>query len=313
MKKCSLAEEGIVNINFENPSSFQLYTETIGLEGLLTLIKIESEKYAAQNGGVFQTTNDELAAFLCINILMGINRLPAMKDYWSVEEGLGNPLIQKAMKRARSWETLQNMYFADKLQNLPPRNSEQYNRVWKLQPLFDHLLKNFREAIQPESPQLIDEHRCKFKGKSLMRQYMKNKPINWGFRFWFCCRSKSEYLCEFDMNLRKKGNTEFGLGESVALSLCKGLKDTNCYVFFDNFFKSPTPMAKLLENGIYGIRTLRANGKHTSSLKQDKQMKCTEHDWQACHTLSGTKCMDNKSIILLSNCHDPRVLRDIKR
>ena len=153
LKKCNLAEEGIVSINFENSSSFQLYPETIGLEELLTLIEIESEKYAAQNGRVFQTTNDELAAFLGINILVGIKHLPAIKDYWSVEEGLGNRLIQKAMTRARFWEILQNMHFADKLQSLPPRNSEQYHRVWKLQPLFDYLLKNVQEATQPEPPQ----------------------------------------------------------------------------------------------------------------------------------------------------------------
>ena len=75
------------------------------------MIKLDSERYAAQNGRVFQTTNDELAAFLGINILMGINRLPATKDYWSVEEGLGNALIQKAMRRAHFWKILQKHAF----------------------------------------------------------------------------------------------------------------------------------------------------------------------------------------------------------
>ena len=84
------------------------------------------------------------------------------------------------------------------------------------------------------------------------------------------------------MYLRKKGNTEFVLGESVVLSLCQSLKDTNCYVYFDNFFTSPMLMAKLLENGIYGIGTVGANRKHIPTLKQNKQMKRGEHDWQAC-------------------------------
>ena len=75
------------------------------------------------------------------------------------------------------------MHFSDNLQNSPPRDSEQYDRAWKLRPLFDHLLKHFREAMQPESHQSIDEHICKFEGKGLMRQYMKNKSIKWGFNF----------------------------------------------------------------------------------------------------------------------------------
>ena len=68
------------------------------------------------------------------------------------------------------------------------------------------------------------------------------------------------FVCKFDIYLGKKENTEFGL-ESVLLSLCEGLKDANCYVCFDNFFTSPTLMAKLLENGIYGVGTVRTNRK----------------------------------------------------
>ena len=107
---------------------------------------------------------------------MEINRLPAIKDYCPVKEGLGNPLMQKAMTRIRFWEILKNIHFDDNLQNLCLRYSEQYDRAWKLRPLIDHLL-HFREAMQAESHQSVDKHMCKFKGKSLMRQYMKNKPI----------------------------------------------------------------------------------------------------------------------------------------
>ena len=119
--------------------------------------------------------------------------------------------------------------------------------------------------------QLINEHICKFKGKNLIHQYMENNPIKWDFQFWFCWRSKSGYLCKINNYLRKKEKTEFGLGESVVFSLCEYLKDTNCYVYFDNFCTSPTLMAKLSENGIYGLGTGRANSEHMPSLKQDKK------------------------------------------
>ena len=136
------------------------------------------------------------------------------------------------MTRARFLEILQNIHFADNHKELPPKESEEYDRAWKLRPLFDHLEKHFQDMLQPDAHQSIDEHMCKFKGKSIMRQYMR------GFQFWFCCGAKSGYLYEFDMYLEKKGNTEFGLGESVVLSLCQKLKDTHCVVFFDNFFTS---------------------------------------------------------------------------
>ena len=96
-------------------------------------------------------------------------------------------------------------------------------------------MKHFQEGLLPESHQSINEHMCKFKGKIIMRQYIKNKPIKWGFKFWFCCGSKSEYLYQFDMYLGKKSKTEFGLGESVVI-LCENLKKSYCYVLFDKSY-----------------------------------------------------------------------------
>ena len=96
---------------------------------------------------MFQATLKELCAFLGINILMGIHKLPKMRDYWSVDEGLGNTLIQKTMTRDRFLEILQNLHFADNLQKLPPKESESFDRAWKLRPFFDHLLKHFKKLF----------------------------------------------------------------------------------------------------------------------------------------------------------------------
>ena len=290
-----------MKIQVENATPYDVFTKCIGLPGLLSMMKTESERYAAQNAREFKISEEELCAFLGVNILMGINKLPTIKSYWSVDEGLGNPLIQKAMARGRFLEILQNIHFADNHKELPPKDSDEYDRAWKLRPLFNHLEKHFQEALQPECHQSIDEHMCKFKGKSIMRQYMKNKPIKWGFKFWFCCGAKSGYLYEFNMYVGKKGNTELGLGESVVLSLCQKLNDTYCYVFFDNYFTSPTLLVKLLEMGIYATGTVRANRKHMPILKQDKEMSRGEHDWFSANHLSVIKWMDNKSVILLSN------------
>ena len=48
---------------------------------------IESERSAAQNGRQFQITEEEFCAFLSVNLLIGINKLPTMKSYWSVRNG----------------------------------------------------------------------------------------------------------------------------------------------------------------------------------------------------------------------------------
>ena len=185
LQPCSLKEEGLVNMQTENVIPFEAFTKCIGLPGLLSMMKIESERYAAQNGRQFQISEEGFCTFLGVNLLMGISKLQTMKSYWSVDEGLGNSRIQKAMARARFLEILQNIHFADNHKELSPKESEEYDRAWKLRPLFDHLGKHFQDMLQPEAHQSVDEHMCKFKGKSIMRQYMKNKPIKWGLNFGF--------------------------------------------------------------------------------------------------------------------------------
>ena len=177
LQPCSLKEEGVVNMQTENVTPFEAFSKCIGHPGLLSMMKIESERYTAQNGRQFQITEEELCAFLGVNLLMRINKLPTMKSYWSIDEGLGNSLIRKATKRAQFLEILQNIHFPDSHKELPPNESEEYDYAWKLRPLFDHLGKHFQDILQPEAHQSIDKHMCKFKGKSIMRKYMKNKPI----------------------------------------------------------------------------------------------------------------------------------------
>ena len=80
------AKDGILNIDVQDPSPMQVFAKTVGLEGLLSFLKTESERFAEQNGRMFQATLEELCAFLEINILIGIHKLTKMRDYWSVDE-----------------------------------------------------------------------------------------------------------------------------------------------------------------------------------------------------------------------------------
>ena len=165
LQPCSL-KEGVVNMQTENLTPFEAFSKCIGLPGLFFMMKIESERCVVMNGRQFQISEEEFCPFLGVNLLMGINKLPSMKNCWSVDEGLGNSLIQKAMTRARFLEILQNIHFPDNHKELPPKESEEYGRAWKLSSLFDHLGKHFQDMLQSEVHQSIDEHICKFKGKT---------------------------------------------------------------------------------------------------------------------------------------------------
>ena len=132
-----------------------------------------------------------------------------------------------------------------------------------MRPVIGHLNLKFSEVLSNDSEQSIDEHMVKFKGRSGMKQYIKSKPIKWGFKFWFRCSSKSVYLYQMDIYLGRKQIPVFnlGTGEEVVLQLTKDLERSFCAVYFDNFFNSSNLTKKLFQKGIYDIGTVRPNRK----------------------------------------------------
>ena len=104
-----------------------------GLEELLELIVEQSNLYAHQNGRNFTVTKEELKAFLGINFVMAINKLPTIAEYWRVDNLIGNDGIQNTMIRNRFCEILQNLHFAYN------RKDNKTDKAFKMRPVIDHL------------------------------------------------------------------------------------------------------------------------------------------------------------------------------
>ena len=45
---------------------------------------------------------------------------------------------------------------------------------------------------------------CKFKGRSTIKQYTKNKPIKWGFKHWYRCDSETGYVYKLELYQGRK-------------------------------------------------------------------------------------------------------------
>ena len=48
----------------------------------------------------------------------------------------------------------------------------------------NNLNKASQDAISDAGRQSIDEHMTLFKGRMSCMQYMKSKPVKWGFKWW---------------------------------------------------------------------------------------------------------------------------------
>ena len=136
---------------------FELVT---GLEELIDLIVVQTNLCAKQKGRNFTVDNNELKAFLEINYIMAINKLPKIAEYWRVDNRIGNNVIQNTMIRNRFCEILQSLLFAG--------NTEDDKTDWgfKVRPVIDHLNKNFAKVLSNDEEQCIEEDMVKFKGRS---------------------------------------------------------------------------------------------------------------------------------------------------
>ena len=94
--KFTKQEEFQSNLN-ETVSPIEIFSLVTGLEELLELIVEQSNLYAHQNGRNFTVTKEELKAFLGINFVMEIKKLPTIAEYWRVDNLIVNDGIENTM------------------------------------------------------------------------------------------------------------------------------------------------------------------------------------------------------------------------
>ena len=179
-KECTLEVEVLVDLDHDS-TPFDIFQTVTEMNELLEITVMETNRYSTQKVHNFETTEDEMKAFLGINFIMGINKLSFLENYWSTNRCIGNKKIQNVMARTRFQSILQNLHFSNN------DNDDKINKSYKIRPVIEHLNKIFAGSLSNSPFQSVDKCLCKFKGISSMKQYIKNKPIKWNFKYWNRC------------------------------------------------------------------------------------------------------------------------------
>jgi hypothetical protein len=298
----------------DNTSEADIFAKVANIKYLVEEIIVpQTNLYAQQKGELFETSSEEIYAFLGICYIMGYHILPTFRDYWATDEDLSVPLIARTMTYERFAAIRRYLHFNDNEKNIPIDDANR-DRAFKIRPIIEHFNKAFQDAVEPEECMSIDEHMIKFRGRNIMRQYIKNKPIRWGFKIWARCGSKNGYLYEFDMYTGKKKETEYGLGASVVLQLSEKLEGTCAKLYFDNFFTSSELLKLLKEKKIFACGTVRCDRKDLpTDLKKDKEMERGEIDCRQADGIYVVKWMDNRSVLLLTTISRPDNIITVER
>ena len=193
-------------------------------------------------------------------ILMGINKLPEIRDYWSTNEYLHYVPIADRISRDRFEQITHYLHFTDN-DSLPSRGEEGYSRLQKVDPVISHLKDRFKSVYYPHCEVSIDEAMIPFKGRSSMKQYLPLKPVKRGFKVWAMSDATNGYMCDFSVYTGATDGREVALGEKVVLSLSDSIMGRHHKLFFDNYFTSVNLLSTLLNKGTYACGTIRTNRK----------------------------------------------------
>lgn len=277
------------------------------------MIVEQSQLYAQQNGRNFIIDVSELKAFIGIIIRMSLVKLPNIRLYWSTDPTFAQLQIASIMTRDRFEQILRNLHFTDNEEALDSRDPE-YDRAYKIRPVLNHINEVMPKAYNYRKRLSIDEHMVKFKGKNAMKQYMKDKPVSWGFKLWCLCESNTGFLYNVDIYTGKKAFVQHGLGESVVLKLAAPLPSKGIELYFDNFFTSLKLLDILKQNDIMACGTIRSNRKYMpKNFIPDKSMKRGDISHFTSEGISVVKWLDNRAVFAATNFLDPDGTFIVKR
>lgn len=223
---------------------------------LMSLIMKESNIYALQKNDELDLTMEELHVFLGVLLLSGYGKYPNKRLYWTNSDDVPK-IVQQSIRLKRFEKILKLFHLNDNTKRDPQ------DRLYKIRPLISKLNNNFKKHGGLDENLSIDESMVPYYGKHYAKQYIRGKPIRFGYKNWAIC-SNSGYMYGFDIYMGKDATKEkqFGIGGDVVMSLLNKIEvppNQGYKLYFDNYFTSLRLLTHLAKNNYYATGTIREN------------------------------------------------------
>lgn len=298
----------------ENP----LYIfEKIFDDEVLTMIIQYTQTYAAQkNIHDFKISAVELQTFLGILLLSGYHSLPRERLYWSLDEDCNVPIVSKSMSRNRFLEIKRYLHFCDNLVGVKTAD-----KMFKVRPLADILMKKFLQWGVFHQDLSIDESMVKYFGRHPSKQFIRGKPVRFGYKNWMVTSSDG-YCYAYDLYCGKSegANITEPLGSRVVKLLLHKLETNpkDHVVYFDNFFTSYSLLRDLRQVGYRATGTVREGRTMKCpilSVKDMKKKNRADYDYRfdQVNQILFVRWLDNSVCTMGSNYDNVFPLGKVKR
>lgn len=243
-----------------NKNPVELF-ELMFSDNLCELFVSESNNYAVYKGGQNPNiTLNEMKCFIGILLLTGYNSVPQRNLYWSYEKDVQNALVRTSMRRDRFIQIMSSLHCCD------VSNVDLNDKLYKLRPMIDILKENFHNHFIPQQNLSFDESMVKYFGRHSCKQFIRGKPIRFGYKVW-CLNTENGYLLDFDIYTGKNSSDmtsydkSFGKPAAVLARMIDIIpyNDLPYNFYFDNLFTSVNLLSHLKEKGYGGTGTIRIN------------------------------------------------------
>ena len=246
-------EELICEFIDKNP--FELFL--LIMIGIFEIIQDQSQIYAAQkNDPSFYCTIEDYMVFVGILLLSGHRSYPRQELYRSLHPNFDCPIIWEAMSKNR-FMALKKYFHLNNNREIPENCK---NRYFKIRPLIEKMNKNFLQFGYFSDKYSVDEKIIGYYGLHPIKQFIRGKPVRFGFKGWELC-STSGYTYKFFVfqvaNAQPRPKDVLH-GTEVVLNLLEKIP-SGVSVFFDNFFTNMNLMKNFTELGIKTSGTVRLN------------------------------------------------------
>ena len=290
----------------EHCSPLEIFDELITPE-IYDHIVEESIRYSASSKNRFDTLFvDEVKKFFCVLIFSSYCKLPSTRNYWSNDEDLGQSLIKNAMTRNRFQQLKSIIHFC----NNEEFENNKSDKGYKIRVLIQLMQKSFKKFGVFETDLSVDEMIIKYYGHNALKQFMRGKPIRFGYKFWALC-GISGYCYNFDLycgrNQQEGPHDDLCLGSRVVLQMLEVVEEPRSHcIFFDNLFTSLDLLTYLRDKGFLATGTMRDNRLEKCPLKDSKQMKkesrgSYDYRFDATNEILIVRWMDNKCVTIGTN------------
>jgi hypothetical protein len=252
------------------------------------------------------TTPSELYCFIAAHICMGIARLPQVHMYWN--DTHHHLFISSIMSRNRFIELLRYFYVTT------PEQQQQYTGpLKKVRWFMQQLQQLFSSSYLPTQVLTVDEAMVGFKGRSEMKQYIKNKPTKWGYKVW--CLICSSYLLAFEVYEGKKCSTSSSSPDSAVFNLTHNYQHHNHILYMDRGFTSPVLLDELLHRGIRACGTVRKDRRELPDDFKSAGSQLHEHEWKYWQKgeLGALVWRDRRLVYLLTTHISPADITTVER